>query len=380
MLIAAPSGGATTLTDWPQIGFDPTHTATNPFESILDPNTVADLGLAWQAELGGEGLFSAVVAGGMVFQTSYENGTVHAFDASTGTPLWTYRIAPNSLVQTPAVAGGRVFVSADTTAKLYALDQATGALDWTTQMENSSSAPPAVVVDGDTTSVYASGGGTVYAVDGSDGTVLWQQSPYEPFAIQATPAVADGVVYVADDHPVVHAYDATTGTELWASRPLAPEITAPSYVVVDGDRLLVAPGGRALFALDPTDGHVLWREQIYAGSQPSVANGLAYIQRRKDSEIRLMALDDATGDRVWQQDLGSPRVYSFCDGASIANGVVYTTSLAGAVLAIDATTGEKLWRYAVPVGARTMPVVVNGMVYAAAGRWLFAFGLQSWDS
>jgi outer membrane protein assembly factor BamB len=360
-------------TSWPQVGLDPTHTAFNQAESILDTSNVGGLTLKWQSELGGSGTSSPVVDGGRVFETSYTNGSLSAFDVADGTLQWRFRLGRDMNVNTPAISGGRVFLSSDSPT-LYALDEASGAVLWQLQMENLSAAAPAVVTDGPETTVYVGGGGKVYAVDGDDGSVLWTQSPFEPYAIQATPAVANGVVYVADDAPVVHAYDAATGSELWQT-PLGENITAPSYVVIDGGLLLVAQGGGKLFAVDAATGAVQWKRQVYADSQPSTANGIVYIHWRKATQIRLTAVDESTGSLLWQVPLGAPYVYSFTGGTSIANGVLYTTSLAGAVLGFDASSGTTLWTYSTPVGPGNMPAVVDGMVFASAGGRMLAFGL-----
>jgi outer membrane protein assembly factor BamB len=231
-----------------------------------------------------------------------------------------------------------------------------------------------VSADGVTT-VYAAGGWSVYAVDGADGSMLWSQTPFAPYGIQGTPAVAGGVAYVIDAQPVLHAYDAVTGNEIWATEPLGSGIAAPSYPVVDGGRIFVARSNEQLFAIDAATGQVLWEQMVFAASQPSAANGIVYIHWRKGYQSRLAALDEATGDVLWETVLGSSSVYTFGAGASIANGVVYSMSLAGGVVAMDAVTGEKLWRFSMSPGAGAMPAVVDGTVYAAAGK-LLKFGLE----
>jgi hypothetical protein len=64
---------------------------------------------------------------------------------------------------------------------------------------------------------------------------------------------------------------------------------------------------------------------------------------------------------------------------AVANGVVYLESSDGTMLALNASTGARLWSYATPdVSNETLisgPAVVNGTVYIASGKTLYAFGL-----
>ncbi len=86
---------------------------------------------------------------------------------------------------------------------------------------------------------------------------------------------------------------------------------------------------------------------------------------------KLYAFDAATGDKLWARPGGGT--------TAVANGVVYEGS-GFDVCAYDALLGARLWCATVgPYGHS--PVVVNGMVYVAAGYSLdgrlYAFGLPS---
>jgi outer membrane protein assembly factor BamB len=368
---AGPTGGAS----WPQVGLDATHTAHNQVETVLSPETVPQLVEKWRAELGGEHGSTPVVDGSLVFQTSYENGALTAFDVSTGTQVWQASFAQREFVFAPAVAGGRLFATRDSTSTLYALDPATGGTLWTISMDGSGTAPPSAVVEGGKTTVLALGGSTVHAVDGATGTVHWSHRLFPPFALQATPAVANGVVYVPDYEPVLHAYDLASGAEIWATR-LGGENATPTYPVLDNGMVFVATLGGHLFALDQATGDVLWTKEVGAASQLSAANGTVYVHRRYQARRRsyLLALHQASGELRWSAPLWASNVYTTHDGASIANGVVYTTALSGAVVALDEGTGALLWRSPAPWAA-SMPAIVDGVIYASGGNHLLSFGL-----
>jgi len=87
----------------------------------------AELKEAWQTELGGR-LSSVVVAGGRLFVASIDAHTVHALDAATGEPLWSYT-AGGRVDSPPTIYRGlALFGSAD--GFVYAVRASDGALAW----------------------------------------------------------------------------------------------------------------------------------------------------------------------------------------------------------------------------------------------------------
>ena len=87
----------------------------------------AELKRTWQTELGGR-LSSVVVAGGRVLVAAIDAHTVHALDAGTGKPAWSYT-AGSRVDSPPTVYRGRVlFGSAD--GWVYCLRATDGQLVW----------------------------------------------------------------------------------------------------------------------------------------------------------------------------------------------------------------------------------------------------------
>ena len=86
------------LVDWAQFHFDLCHTGHNPYEFLLDPITVANLGLEW-----------SYTTGDLVY---------YALDANTGALLWSYTTG-GPVESSPAVANGTVYVGSDD-GNLYA--------------------------------------------------------------------------------------------------------------------------------------------------------------------------------------------------------------------------------------------------------------------
>ena len=110
-----------TSSDWPTYRHD---MARSGFTETSVP---AELKSAWQTKL--EGRLSAVtVAGGKLYVASVDTHTVHALDAETGEPAWSYTVG-GRVDSPPTVWEGRVlFGSAD--GYVYCLRASDGALVW----------------------------------------------------------------------------------------------------------------------------------------------------------------------------------------------------------------------------------------------------------
>ncbi len=123
--------------------------------------------------------------------------------------------------------------------------------------------------------VYISGGEDgAAAVNATTGKELWGGSPVN-ILVCSSPAVANGVVYT-DSGPVVAALNASTGKLLWFFRNASGN---PSPAVANGV-LYLATGGGVVYALRASTGKELWHSHISSHvnqSSPVVANGRLYL-------------------------------------------------------------------------------------------------------
>ncbi len=135
----APSDTVPPEVDWPTTGNDAGKTHHSLLADI-SPANVAELGLAWSADLGTHRVLEAtpVEVGGVLY-TSGVAGRAYAFDAATGRELWRFEPAVDMQVNRfaccdmankgVAVAHGRVYV-ATLDGWMYALDAKTGTVVW----------------------------------------------------------------------------------------------------------------------------------------------------------------------------------------------------------------------------------------------------------
>ncbi|MBT8061297.1 MAG: PQQ-binding-like beta-propeller repeat protein, partial [Gammaproteobacteria bacterium] len=140
---------------------------------------------------------------------------------------------------------------------------------------------------------------------------------------EATPIVVDGVLYSTSAWSKVQAVDARTGRLLWQ---YDPEVAGIWNI-------------RACCGVQ-NRGAAVWQGRVYFGALDG----------------RLIALDAATGELVWQVNTtdqaqsytitGAPRI---ADGKVIIGNGGAEYGVRGYVTAYDAETGEQLWRfYTVP--------------------------------
>lgn len=122
---------------------------------------------------------------------------------------------------------------------------------------------------------HGEGIGNMLCIDAATGKQLWNNDTIKRSL--STPAIADGLIYVADYSGFVHCFDAETGKTYWTfdtkSHIWGSALLADGKVYVgteDGDLVMLA-AGKTMKEL----GRVDMRAPIYA--TPIVANGTLYI-------------------------------------------------------------------------------------------------------
>lgn len=162
---------------------------------------------AWSAALSSP--FSPIIAGGRVFVTAggSSGSLLYAFDAQTGQPVW----GPLNVTATWLTYDKGKLFSVNASGLMQSFDAATGTAGWSVQLPGQyafSSAPTAsngiVYVGG------AGSGGTLYAVNETNGTVLWTGSVAN--GDDSSPAVGPNGVYVSYACPQVYDFALTSAT------------------------------------------------------------------------------------------------------------------------------------------------------------------------
>jgi outer membrane protein assembly factor BamB len=337
-------------TDWVQFGFSPLHAQWNPFENVLDRQTVSHLAVAWSSSTSGP----AAVAKDAVYLGSGDS--VYSLNASSGKPGWQF--ATNGAVAgPPAVVNGVLYIGSGD-FNVYALNISDGTLLW--QYPTGSYVISAPVVANAVVYV-GSDDNDVYALNATEGTLLWKYATGNP--VQFTPAVFNGVVYVASSDGNIYALNAATGSLDWKFLTTASNNgSTPS--VANGTLYMASADGN-LYALNASNGNLLWKTPLGApadGSTAAVANGVVYVGSGDGGVF--YAINAYTGAVLWKYSTKVP-VYS---ASVVADGVVYFGDGSGFFYAMNATTGALLWKYTT-AGFFPSAAVTNGRVYLAADKF-----------
>jgi outer membrane protein assembly factor BamB len=220
-----------------------------------------------------------------------------AFDASTGTLLWSVNL-PNQYAFTspPTATNGIVFTGgAGSGGTVYAVNEINGEVLWRMPVENGDHSSPAVT-QGKLFVSYACP--QSYGFDTASGQQLWHYSSCCGGGGGKTPVVHAGQVYVRDDY-----CDQTNGLVLDAN-------TGAVIRGFDSDRPPAFFGDIALFFQSGTlravdlNGQVLWS---FAGngdlaSAPLVVNQTIYIGSKSGTLYGL----NASGQQIWSAQVGAP--------------------------------------------------------------------------
>jgi outer membrane protein assembly factor BamB len=179
------------------------------------------------------------------------------------------------------------------------------------------------------------------------------------------------------------AYRRADGTEAWRAEAPAAKIEpfhktegspAASTPATDGTRIVSYFGSCGLLCYDLT-GKELWRYELPtaatpfdfgSGVSPVLADGLVVLLRDERTSPKILAVDLATGKRVWE----TPRLStsSFCTPAvcDTPAGKQVVAPGYGRMIGYDLKTGTEKWHVVgMPAAACATPVVVGDTLYFA---------------
>lgn len=311
----------------------------------------------WEARLGGQVYASPVVVDATAYLGT-TGGVVNAVDTRDGTLRWAFA-AGAPIYGSVAVAGDAVYVVADN-GFLYRLDRADGKERWRHALGDADVArvlPHPQVFDwdwqgaqpvvADDTVYVGAGDGGFHAVATDTGKRRWRFDTRG--AIRNAAAVAGDTVYVGSMDHHVYALARADGRERWRSDTGAAVDAAP---VVHEGRVLVGNRGAGLLSLDAANGETKWRLFFWGSwveSTPVVRDGVIYVG---SSDLRrVSAIDPADGRVHWRSDVygwtwGTPLVTEKYIYAGVAGGAPYFIRHAASFSVLDRRTGKLVARRA----------------------------------
>lgn len=385
----------------------------------INADNIGDLGLAWAFETGvGRGHESTpiVIDGVMIFTLPWS--IVHALDAKTGQPLWTYdpkvpkawgRNACCDVVNRGGTAWKGRFYFATLDGRLIALDAATGELAWETltidpEQPYTITGAPRIVKD----KVIIGNGGAEYGVrgyfsayDAATGELAWRfytvpGNPAEPF-----------------EHPELEAAATTWtgewwkmggGGTVWDSMAYDPELNLLYVGTGNGSpwsRTIRSPEGgdnlylSCILALNPDTGRLVWHYQTtpadnwdYTATQHMILADLEIGGARRKVILQapkngfFYVLDRATGELLSADAYVTTTWASHVDletGRPVeTGGGVYDEA---PKLVLPAPSGGHIWHpmsFSPETGLVYIPALESSMIYVLKKQFEFQPG--AWNT
>lgn len=328
-------------------------------QELAPPQVSTGPGPRWQTRLGGQVYASPVIADGVAY-VGTTGGVMNAVNVADGSMKWTHSTGAPIFGDVAATTDAIYFVADH--GFLVKLDRADGKLVWRYDLGDRTSTrvlPHPTVYDWDwhapkplvtTDSVFVGAGdGSFHAVKPGDGSRRWR---FHSNGKIRNGAASDGtqVFFGSADHHV-YALDATSGKENWRT-DTGGEVDATP--VVHAGRVLTGNRAAALHALDAKTGKSDWRLYFWGSwveSTPVVVDNVIYIG---SSDLRrVSAVNPANGHVLWRTDVhgwtwGTPLVIGDRIYAGAAGGTPYFVKHVASFNTLDRKTGKILQRWPLP--------------------------------
>jgi outer membrane protein assembly factor BamB len=196
--------------------------------------------------------------------------------------------------------------------------------------------------------VFATTGyGVTVALDPATGAEKWRHDLDIP--LRGAPAFANGKVYVVTQDNQLVALSADKGTQLWDAVAIVENagLLGAAPPAIADDTLVIGYSSGELNAIKTDTGQVTWQDNLARTARLTALASLTdidaspVIDRGRVFAIghggRMVALDLATGERVWERSLG---------GVStpwVAGDFLFTVTTDGEVVALTRRDGRIRW-------------------------------------
>ena len=167
-------------------------------------------------------------------------------------------------------------------------------------------------------------------------------------ALESTPIVDDGIMFLTSEWSIIYAIDAKTGNEVWYYDPEVPK-----------------DWGRKACCDVVNRGAAVWKGYVYSATLDG----------------RLLKLDARSGELIWEIDtlIDRNRDYTITGAPRIANDLIFIGNggaeygVRGYVSAFDVNSGNLVWRFYTVPGDPSLPFEHPEMEIAAetwkGGEW-----------
>jgi outer membrane protein assembly factor BamB len=294
--------------EWPEPFHDASHTYFNPGPAPSSPS------ISWKVSIPGVSGYPIAINGMVFVQAS---GKTYALDGATGRIVWTNNVTGNmQKIDSTYMAIGRTCVKV-----------ADGSTVWTTTLPISGQS-------------WSTGCGYVPELK------MFLDAQY-------------GISLPDPSQPPVLVYNLTSQANI--------QVGYPMY---GGGKLFIGSNDGFLRAYDAKTGTLLWKTP----SSSMFFYGMSYIDGKVvfgGLDNKMVAWDANTGKELWTYN---PQTWcgQWAMGTAVAYGMIYEHNQDTYVYAINATTGQMVWRAKGPgIGYSNTLSVAGGKVYVQMGEYQY---------
>lgn len=305
----------------------------------------------------------------------------HLTWSGTMVPAWSASIGSGStktrrLNAAPVVLGGKVFTM-DTVGQVRAFDAATGSTVWSAKISEPKQDDGAAFGGGVSAAdgrVFATTGlGIVAAFDAGTGTELWRQKVTAP--LRGAPSVAGNRVYMLTQDNQLFVMSADRGETLWSVTGTVEVagLLGAGAPAVALDTVVVGFSSGELNALRAENGRTVWADALARTGRSTAMAALSdidaspVIDRGRVFAIghggRMAALEMATGQRVWERN------FAGISTPWAAGEFIYAVTLEGEIVCLTRSEGKIRWVSEMQrfrnAKKKTDPIVWRGPVLAS---------------
>lgn len=256
-----------------------------------------------------------------------------------------------SALTTPPVASTDTIFTIDSRQVIVATDATNGNRRWTKKLESGNRRDgtgigSGIGLEGDRL-IIASAFGFVAALEASNGNEIWRTDTEAPMT--GSPTIKDGRIFVSSNNNEVLALELDTGDLLWSDQAIAESarvLGSPSPAAVE--EIVVAPySSGEVIAYLAANGRRLWTEALASvgqftpissindiGARPILGGGLVFAASQSGV---FAAIDGRTGNRVWQQPIGTTQA------PALTGEYLFIVGVDAELACIKAGTGQVVW-------------------------------------
>lgn len=270
-------------------------------------------------------------------------GFLTCYILKEGSKLWSFQ-CEKRIVGTPAIADGVVvFGSAD--HNIYGLDAVTGKERW--RVTASQPVLGAVTIEKGIAYIGASDS-CFRAIRIKDGKIVWTYTGIKGY-IETKPLVKDDKVIFGAWDNTLYALNKYSGKELWKWTGGLTRIhfsPAAVWPVAAHGKVFITDPQRAMTAINIETGETVWRtyqSMVRETIGISVDKKQIYSKTMNDSVVCYSTISN-TPKEIWASDVGFG--YEHAPSMQIEkSGVVFSSTKEGLIFALDASTGQVLWKH-----------------------------------